>query len=513
MKLKSLPIAMQLWIIYSFVAAAVIACLCLLPFIINSFFNKQIFDLLLDAQKNLSVIPIGQIDSIDPSQATATVSVTGLTSANMGSQPMAISFGPISSVSPTTQANAIVLASTNVGGSISTSEIDSTTSSMPLVSHSFFSNNPDSIALPQIFRDDIWNNANKQTNRQQTYSNSAHNKTLLYAVKKMGKANGGGYLVSYAWSTYSSGLTSTLLIRLIPLMLAIIALILLPGMWFARSITKPLKALEKHSELVAQENLTQPIELNRNDEIGRLADKFNDMRIQLAEQELARQEYLQNITHDLRTPLMVIRSYAESITDGINPAGSAEDSARIIAKESDAMIEKVNNIVLLNRLNFLRTLDEKAFTEQHLDEIIDSTANRIQCLRNDLQLHITTQPTVVLGDEEQLSILLGNVLENMVRYAKEIISIDLQCLTDENDQPYFILKMSNDGPPFECENLQELFEPFRKGPEGKFGLGLSIARKIALYHDFTISAENLPDGALISLTGITVSSEAAPLPE
>lgn len=102
-------------------------------------------------------------------------------------------------------------------------------------------------------------------------------------------------------------------------MLAVFILSWIPSLWLSRYLTRPLVEMETNIARLAEREWHRPFVLDRKDEIGKLARSFENMRIRLVKQDEAQQSFLQNISHELKTPVMVIRSYAQSILDGIYP--------------------------------------------------------------------------------------------------------------------------------------------------------------------------------------------------
>ncbi len=85
---------------------------------------------------------------------------------------------------------------------------------------------------------------------------------------------------------------------------------------------------------------------------------------------------------------------------------------------------------------------------------------------------------------------IENVLDNALRYAKSKVQVEFQ----KNDNKRLRLAIINDGPPISTENLEHIFEPYAKGPDGEFGLGLAIARRIADLHHVELKCNNRAEG-------------------
>ncbi len=101
----------------------------------------------------------------------------------------------------------------------------------------------------------------------------------------------------------------------------------------------------------------------------------------------------------------------------------------------------------------------------------------------------------IKGDKELWTKVLENVLDNQLRYAETKVSLSLA-----KHQTNVQCTISNDGPPIDQSVLQHLFEPFKKGANGEFGIGLSIVKRIVTMHDGAITAKNTDSGVTFSLT-------------
>ena len=120
----------------------------------------------------------------------------------------------------------------------------------------------------------------------------------------------------------------------------------------ANRISKPLKELEDYTVRIAHKDWKRPIEVKSEDEIGRLASSMNFMQEELKRADSEEKMFLQSISHDLKTPVMVIMSHAEAIIDGVY-AESMEKNAEIIRDEALRLERKINHLLYLNTLSYV----------------------------------------------------------------------------------------------------------------------------------------------------------------
>lgn len=337
--------------------------------------------------------------------------------------------------------------------------------------------------------------AMSQTNISQEYSSTIGEEKIFYIISK-GKALGkDAFLISYMGDSYREDLVDTLFKRLFLVVILVLLFSFIPATVLARYISKPLVNLEKRVEKLSKNNWTESVNLNRKDEIGKLGDSVEHLRKQLIRQDEAEQNFLQHISHELKTPVMVIRSFAGSIKDGIYPKGDLISSVDTIDGEAERLEKKIKNILYLNKLDYLSTHDivRENF---HLDVLIKETLERFS-LYSELpmtkvegtpSIHIDLEHIEINGDIEQWKIVLENLIDNSIRYAKTQINISLK------KEDTIILRVHNDGPEIETQLMEKLFKKFNKGYKGQFGLGLAIVNRIVLNHNSSIYARNENSG-------------------
>ncbi|MBR2076554.1 MAG: HAMP domain-containing histidine kinase, partial [Exiguobacterium sp.] len=167
------------------------------------------------------------------------------------------------------------------------------------------------------------------------------------------------YQASYAWDAYRRELVSTLYWR-ISILIGIISLLsLIPALLMSRQLTKPIVEMERAVEKISNRQWETALPLDRQDELGQLAHSIDAMRKELKEQDLAQQALLQNISHDLKTPIMVIRGYAQSIGDGIYPTGDLKGSAEVIDEEASRLEKKVVDLLYVTKLEYFKGQEMK----------------------------------------------------------------------------------------------------------------------------------------------------------
>ncbi|MBV4419272.1 sensor histidine kinase [Clostridium tyrobutyricum] len=255
----------------------------------------------------------------------------------------------------------------------------------------------------------------------------------------------------------------------------------------ASYISKPLRKLEYYIDKIANKNWDQPIVINSNDEIGSLAKSMNIMQKKLKNSDENEKLFLQSISHDLKTPVMVIMSHAEAIIDGIY-VNSVEKTAEIIKSQSMLLERKVNQILYLNTLGY--SLKNNIINENlDLREVIQSIIHKFKPINPNINWKLDLESVVIFIDEKQIKVCLENILDNAVKYANTIINITL--LSKNN---FAVIEIYNDGDCIKSNNMMLLFNNIYKDKSGNFGLGLCISKKIVDFYNGYIEAINRKEG-------------------
>lgn len=260
----------------------------------------------------------------------------------------------------------------------------------------------------------------------------------------------------------------------------------------ASNIAKPIKELEVFAEEVAKRNWNASLPEYKPDEIGLLANSLKDMSSSLRIAEERDREFLQSTSHDLKTPVMIIKGYAQALLDGVE-INSETSVANVIKTESERLERRINQLLQLNTISHtLENNDNRDIVR--VDRIIKSLVSRCSVVTTNIKWNVNLTPLEINGNSETLLIAFENLFDNNIRFASSTININM---TTENN--INIITISNDGPSFTIENPQELFDSYKKDSEGKFGLGLSIVDKVIKSHKGNIVAFNTDDGVAFQI--------------
>ena len=227
------------------------------------------------------------------------------------------------------------------------------------------------------------------------------------------------------------------------------------------------------------------LNLNHNfkDEISSLNDSIENMKIYLKNNENYKNQAYQNISHDFKTPITVIKSYIEATEDGIE---TNEKSLEIIKEQINKLENKVHSLLYLNKLNYIKDKNENAKSKTDISSIIKSSTEKFKLIRPDINFIVETDNLCTFrGTDDMWETIIDNLLNNFMRYAKKEIKI-----TVKNKK----ITLFNDGDKIDENILNNIFTPYEKGLNGMFGLGLSIVKKSLQLLNYDIKVFNVKNG-------------------
>ena len=269
----------------------------------------------------------------------------------------------------------------------------------------------------------------------------------------------------------------------------------------ARGLLAPVKRLVEGTHKLAAGDFTTRVDTRSQDELGKLAQDFNQLASTLEKNQQMRRDFMADIAHELRTPLAVLRGELEAIQDGV----------RQFTPESVASLQaEVGTLTkLVDDLHQLSMSDEGALAYQKapVDVInvleVASGAFRERFASRNLKIDLSLPDSaVVFGDKDRLMQLFNNLLENSLRYTDSGGGLHI---SGRQDNGRFALTFADSAPGVQDAQLEKLFERFyrtegsRNRASGGSGLGLAICVNIVEAHNGTIRAAHSPFGG-VSIT-------------
>lgn len=259
----------------------------------------------------------------------------------------------------------------------------------------------------------------------------------------------------------------------------------------ASLLIKPLLRMGNAVEFMGQGDYTQRLPGQRNDELGELSRNINQLATTLEHNRESRQRWIAEISHELRTPMAVLRGEIEALQDGVRTMNA--DALNSLHSEIMRLNRLVDDLHTLS-LSDIGALDyrtEAVVVESLLADFIEAKADDVASASLTLHTAFAEPGFVVNADSQRLLQLFSNLFQNSIRYTDEGGVLDIKT-EHVNGKLHIVWADSSPGVPEDA--LPQLFDPLyrvensRNRATGGSGLGLSIARKIVEGHEGSISA-------------------------
>ena len=329
--------------------------------------------------------------------------------------------------------------------------------------------------------------AQEQTTGTQDYVSMTDHRNLLFTITRIDQDTA---IMTAISNNYRDEFKTSLLNNTVNILVTVTGVLFLLLMAWVATIIRPLNQIRSYIE---KQRLGQDVQLSidRDDEIGDLAKALVAMNSEVKRAYEQKEEMIHNISHDLKTPIATIRSYSESIIDGVYPYDTLEKSVDVILQHAQRLESKVKGLLTLNRVDYV-SKDPTMMVSVDMKKVVEDAILSMKVIRPNIQIEMNVETHSFHGLEESWRILCENLIDNALRYAKTKIIINVK---GKN------LEVFNDGDPIEAERIHRLFIPYEKGKNGNFGLGLAIVKKIANTFNCSVSAKNHKDGVSFYVRG------------
>ena len=253
----------------------------------------------------------------------------------------------------------------------------------------------------------------------------------------------------------------------------------------------PVERLTAAAEHVARtEDFATSIDIDRSDELGRLATSFNAMLATVQRSQRQQQQLVMDASHEMRTPLTVLRTNIEQLArDTEMPA---EERARVLADLVDEVDDFSAMVGELVDLATDRAAAERV--EVRLDRVVDQVVARLRRRAPALEVTVEAAPCTVLGDPSSIERACANVLDNARKWSPPGGPI-VVTLRDG------VLRVRDHGPGIDDDDLPHVFERFYRAPAARSmpgsGLGLAIVEQVARTHGGTVTIARADGGGTV----------------
>ena len=331
-------------------------------------------------------------------------------------------------------------------------------------------------------------NSNKESKTYNLVNNFTREKSIMSATKLSNNL----YIFI---STSLIPLDSTINIieqQLIVVSIVVLLLSIVVAYFISKRLSLPITKISKAAKLISKGKLKTKFETTSDiKELVDLTNALNDMKDELSKTEELQKDLMANVSHDLKTPLTMIKAYAELILDiNINDKEKCKNNLTIIIEEVNRLNELVNDILALTKVeNDLDKLDISSFDLIKLIEKIVKQHN-IYVIKDGYSIefiHNNIKELMIYADKKKIEQVIYNLLNNALNYTGEDKKVIIK--VEDDDKDYTIMVIDS-GKGIDKKELDHIFDRYYRSKKNHkryvygTGLGLSIVKNILLLHNY-----------------------------
>ncbi|MED0886739.1 HAMP domain-containing sensor histidine kinase [Bacillus mycoides] len=292
----------------------------------------------------------------------------------------------------------------------------------------------------------------------------------------------------------------------------VVVLIFLASFYYSKQIAKPLLKINNTTKKIAHLDFTEKIPITSKDEIGDLSQNINTLSNKLhshigqLEQDIekerklenTRKEFIAGVSHELKTPLSIMKSCISILKDGV-----AEHKKDYYFQAMEKEVDKMDILILdmLELAKFESGTYNMKMDSFYIDGVIEEICEQLsaEIEKKELSVHKHICPAEVIGNQNRIEQVIVNFITNAIRYTPEKEDIIISTIDGKD---HIKVCIENKGAHIEEEQLDKIWDRFyrvdaaRKRSQGGTGLGLAISKNILELHDAEYGVKNTEDGVL-----------------
>lgn len=269
---------------------------------------------------------------------------------------------------------------------------------------------------------------------------------------------------------------------------------------FSKAPLQPFREIMEATDKIAAGNYNVRIHLKGPEELRTLSDKFNHMAAEIGSVEMLRTDFVNNFSHEFKTPIVSIRGFAKALKWDNLSQEEREEYLDIIINESDRLSELSLNVLYLSKIENQTILTNQKF--YNLSEQIRLVSALLDHKFSEKQLEIIfdNDEFYVKANEEMMKQVWINLLDNAIKFSPAKGSIEIRIKQTAN---HLSVKISNQGEKISAETKEHIFDKFYQGDVSHStagnGLGLAIVKKIIDLHSGNISVHSSDNGSIFEI--------------
>ena len=280
----------------------------------------------------------------------------------------------------------------------------------------------------------------------------------------------------------------------------ILTLIILSIVIYAVSdkfIINPIEQVNEVSRKIAKGKASERVKINSNDELGELANNFNDMADAIEKFELNRREFISNVSHELRSPMTSIKGFIAGILDGIIPPEKEHFYLEKVSDEIERLTRLISDLLDISAMQAGKLTFN--FTKVDINEMLRTAVINLEPKVTDknlsVEIDLDSIEPMVKADKDKLMQVATNLTDNAIKYCIEGGTIKI---SSRSKGDKVIISIYNDSPQLSEDQLKMVWDRFYKADKSRTnkhstGLGLSIVQNIVINHKQEIWCKNSDD--------------------
>ena len=275
-----------------------------------------------------------------------------------------------------------------------------------------------------------------------------------------------------------------------------------------KNIFRPIEQINEATKKVALGEYDIELETKREDEIGELTNNFNKMTRGLKSTENLQKEFINNVSHEIKTPVSSIEGFAKFLKDKNLTDEEREEYANIIIEEAKRLENLTGKILKLSKLN-----NQEIITNKQEIEVAEQIRKAISLLepkwsKKDIKINVSLEGKIFLGDEDLIFQVWVNIIDNAIKFSNEGGSIDIKVYEkDENIN----VEIKDHGIGMKEEELEKVYDRFyqidRSHSREGSGLGLAIVKRIVELSEGKIEIKSKENKGTTVIVKLPVTSE------
>ncbi len=286
--------------------------------------------------------------------------------------------------------------------------------------------------------------------------------------------------------------------QLIYIAIVVIILAVAISLFLARVISEPIVEITEKSKLLASGNYDVEFKKNGIKEIDELADTLNYLESEVSKTDQYRRDLMANVSHDLKTPLTMIKAYAEMVRDiTYKNKKKREENLNVIIEETDRLNLLVGDILALSKLQ--ANSDVIDINDFDLSSLIKTIIKRYDILKETEGYKINVEipeQALVRADENKISQVIYNLINNAINYTGEDKTVLIKVIEEKKE---YLVEITDTGNGINEDEIEHIWDKYYKNEKNHrrnivgTGLGLSIVKNILEIHDFKYGVRSVKD--------------------